>query len=159
MKFHARLSLFAPALGAILFALAAWAPGAQASSPAPFGVESFFAANCKQEYEGCKKPANPAEEKHLAEVEGFSQAGGHPPWGVTDFRVSTHVIQTSPFEAVAPNGIVTYIRTDVAPGVSTNPEIVAKCSLEDFGTKELPRRHGRISTAQLPGKRNRHQQS
>ena len=54
MKFHARLSFFAPALGAILFALAVSAPGAQAS----FGVESFFAANCNAEHEGCKKPAN-----------------------------------------------------------------------------------------------------
>jgi hypothetical protein len=134
MKFHARLSFFAPMLGAILFALAVSAPGAQASS---FGVESFFAANCKQEYEGCKKPPNAAEEKHLAEVEGFSQAGGHPPWGVTDFTVGTHVIQTVPFEAVAPNGIVTHIRTDVAPGVSTNPEVVPKCSIENFGTKEF----------------------
>ncbi|HTZ65023.1 MAG TPA: hypothetical protein VMB51_13040 [Solirubrobacteraceae bacterium] len=132
MKFHARLSLFAPVLGAILFALANWAPGAQAS----FGVESFFAANCNAEHEGCKKPANPAEEKHLAEVEGYSQAGGHPPWGVTDFTVSSHSV-VGPPGTVAPNGVVTNIRTDVAPGVSTNPEVVPKCSLADFGTEEF----------------------
>jgi hypothetical protein len=130
MRSCVRFSFLALLVGVIV---AVSAPAAQAA----FGVESFFAANCKAGFENCKKAASPAEEKEKAEEEGFTQAGGHPNFGVTDFRVNTHVIQTVPFEAVAPDGIVDHVRTDVAPGVSTNPEAVAKCSAEEFGDKEL----------------------
>jgi hypothetical protein len=117
--------------------------GLAAASPsayAAFGVESFFAGNCnaasKAETTGCKHAATPAEEKANAEVEGYTQAAGHPAFGVTDFAVNTHVEQTMPFQAVAPDGIVTHVRTDVGPGVSTNPEAMEKCSLEAFGETE-----------------------
>ncbi len=106
--------------------LAAVAPAAHAA----FGVESFFAANCNAASEGCKKAANPAEEKEKAEKEGFTQAGGHPPFGVTDFTINHS-------KAGVPEGIVSHIRTDVAPGVSTNPEGVGKCSMAEFGAEEL----------------------
>ena len=106
------------------------APAAHAA----FGVESFFAANCKAGFEGCNKAASPAEEKEKAEKEGFTQAGGHPPFGITDFKINT----TGKFPTEVPSGIVTHIRTDVAPGVSTNPEAVPKCSFPEFGKEALP---------------------
>jgi hypothetical protein len=90
-------------------------------------VESFFAANCK--VSTCKK-VPPAEEKAKAELEGFTQAAGHPPFGITDFTVKT--------VAGKPEGIVTHIRTDVAPGVSTNPQAVPKCSAGEFGVEVAP---------------------
>jgi hypothetical protein len=129
-----------------LLALLAGASFAAVAAPAQaapeFRVESFFAGNCnaasKAETTGCKHAATPAEEKANAEVEGYTQAAGHPAFGVTDFTVNSHVIQEEPFVAVAPNGIVTHVRTDVGPGVSTNPEAVAKCSFEEFGV-EIPK--------------------
>jgi hypothetical protein len=119
-----RMCLVALLAGACL---AGAAPAAQAA----FGVESFFAANCK--VSTCNKAATPAEEKEKAEKEGYTQAAGHPPFGVTDFTVNTKKVGS----ANVPEGIVRHVRTDVAPGVSTNPEAVAKCSMAEFGEKEL----------------------
>jgi hypothetical protein len=102
------------------------APAAQGA----FGVESFFAANCK--VSTCAKAASPAEELAKAETEGYSQASGHPPFGVTDFKLNRHQVQAVPFPAFAPEGNLKNLRIDVAPGVSTNPEAVAKCSLANF---------------------------
>lgn len=126
MRSCVRFSLFALLVGAIV---AVSAPAAQAA----FGIENFFAANCKAGFENCNKAASPAEEKEKAEEEGFTQAGGHPNFGVTDFTVTTKKVGS----ALVPEGIVDHVRTDVAPGVSTNPEAVPKCSAEEFGDEEL----------------------
>jgi hypothetical protein len=128
VRSHVRVSIVALATCAMV---AAAAPAAQGA----FGVQRFFASNCKEAFETCGNAANPTLKQ--SEEQGFTQAGGHPNWGITDFTVKTHVIQTVPFEAVAPEGVVTHIRTDVAPGLSTNPEAVPKCSLAEFGTTEL----------------------
>src|SRR6202035_2368744 len=106
------------------------------STPVAFGaleVQSFYAANCKTGFQACNKAATPGEELQKAKEEVFTQAAGHPPFGVTDFTIKSHVIQTVPFEAVAPEGNVKTIRTDVAPGVSTNPEAVPKCAVTEAG--------------------------
>ena len=100
-----------------------------------FGVESFFAANCK--VSTCNKAATPAEEKEKAEAEGYSQAAGHPPFGITDFKLNRHQIQTTPFAAFAPDENLKDLRIDVAPGVSTNPEAVTKCSIANFTSTEV----------------------
>jgi hypothetical protein len=119
-------------------ALAVAVPAAQAA-PEALGVESVFAGNCKPTFVNCNKAppgATPAEEVAKAEKEGYTQAAGHPAYGVTEFKVDSQVVQTVPFEAVAPTATVTHVRTDVGPGVSTNPEAVEKCSLADFGKTE-----------------------
>jgi hypothetical protein len=90
------------------------APAAQAA----FEVESFFAGNCKISTCEASTPTS----------ETYTQAAGHPPFGITDFTVKSKSEQ--------PEGKVGHIRVDVAPGVSTNPQAVPKCSLEEFGTKE-----------------------
>ncbi|HWY90783.1 MAG TPA: hypothetical protein VNY31_08945 [Solirubrobacteraceae bacterium] len=125
MKSHARVSLMALITGAII------ALAGPAAAQAEFGVASFFASNCK--VNTCKK-VPPAEEKEKAEKEGFTQAAGHPNFGITDFTVNTH---EGPEKALIPDGTITHIRTDVAPGLSTNPEAVEKCTAEEFGTKEF----------------------
>jgi hypothetical protein len=126
MTFRARIWL----LGTVACAVVVFsAPAAQGA----FGVESFFAANCKATFENCNKAASPAEEKEKAEEEGYTQAAGHPPFGVTDFKIKSHVIQLVPFEARAPEGSVKNLRLDVAPGVSTNPEAVPKCPVTKEG--------------------------
>lgn len=105
------------------------------AAQAEFGVESFFAANCK--VATCNKGATPVEEKEKAEAEGYSQAAGHPPFGVTDFKLNRKEIQTTPFPAFAPEGNLKDLRIDVAPGVSTNPEAVPKCSVAEFTSTEV----------------------
>jgi len=73
------------------------AVSAQAAQAEPFGIESFYAANCNKASPNCNKAAEPSKEVEVAEKEGFTQAGGHPPFGVTDFRLDRHQIQASPF--------------------------------------------------------------
>ena len=125
MRFQVRISLLA--LIASTFAVGLSAPAAQA----PLGIESFFAGNCKVEHlrkDGSAKLLR--KKKQNAEAEGFTQAGGHPNFGITDFKINT-VTDGSGHQA--PTGVVTHVRTDVAPGVSTNPEAVPKCSAAEFG--------------------------
>jgi hypothetical protein len=124
MRSHVRITLVALVLSA---SVAVAAPAAQAS----FGVASLFASNC-QAAATCTAAST---EAHHSEI--FTQAAGHPPQGVTDFTMKSHVIQTEPFVAEAPEGNIKTIRTDVGPGESTNPEAVAKCSVEEFTGKEV----------------------
>ncbi|MGH2854208.1 MAG: hypothetical protein ACRDLF_08470 [Solirubrobacteraceae bacterium] len=128
----ARIWLVALLAGA---GLAAASPSAQAAEA--LGVESFFAGNCnatsEAETTGCKKAASPAEEKEKAEKEGYTQAAGHPAFGVTDFKIDT--VGTFPNEA--PLGVVTHVRTDVGTGVSTNPQAVSMCSKKEFDATEV----------------------
>ncbi len=94
------------------------------------GVESFFAGNCKEGHPCTPAPphATPEEEKAKAVAEGYTQAAGHPALGVTEFKINT-------FEE-KPLAVVTHVRTDVGPGVSTNPEAVAKCTMKEFDANE-----------------------
>lgn len=107
-------------------------PAAQATEA--LGVESLFAGNCKEGFEKtCNKAATPAEEVAKAEKEGYNQAAGHPPYGVTEFKIDT--IGTFPKEV--PLSVVTHVRTDVGPGVSVSPQAMAKCSLKEFNGIEV----------------------
>jgi hypothetical protein len=133
MRSSVRRSFFALLVGALLVVLA------PAAAQAAVGIESFFAANCKAGFEGCKKAAVPAEEKAKAEEEGFTQAGGHPNFGVTDFTVTK--------AGEAPTAIITHIRTDVAPGVSTNPQAVPKCSQAAFASTPVEYAPGKFAFA------------
>jgi hypothetical protein len=108
------------------------APAAQAAEA--LGVGSFFAGNCKEGFEKtCNKAATPAEEKAKAEKEGYTQAAGHPPYGITDFKINT----VGKFPEEAPLGVVTHVRTDVGLGVSTNPQAMAMCSMKEFNSVEV----------------------
>jgi hypothetical protein len=100
------------------------APAAQAA----FGVEKLFAGNCLVNTcgEGAKVPT-----LKEAEEQGYRQAGGHPPFGVTDFRLTTFT-GIGPLKATVPQASVKNVRVDVAAGVVTNPESVPKCSMKDF---------------------------
>ena len=142
MRSRVRVLLAAPLIGAILALLAVSAPAAQAV-PA-FGVEKFSAANCTATHEGCAgeeaepipgyvywvpKETTVAEEK----IQGYTQAAGHPAWGITDFKVNT--VGELPNEApvgVTEKKVVAHVRTDVGPGVSTNPEAMPECNMKEF---------------------------
>ena len=116
-------------------AMALAAPAAQAA--VPFGVETFVAANCIQTHETCGEEPGTTfpKEPTFAEAReaGYTQAAGHPPWGVTAFKVTTE----GTFPAAVPTGVVTHVRTDVAPGVSTNPDAVEQCEIKEFEGHEV----------------------
>jgi len=133
MRVLARLWL----AGVLACVLAAFSAAAASAAP-EFGVERFFAGNCKTGFEACGEeqikfgpltyslPKEPS--KAEAEIGGYTQAAGHPAVGVTAFKINT----IGEVPEAAPTGIVTHIRTDVAPGVSTNPEAVPKCTMAEF---------------------------
>ncbi len=137
----ARVRLAALLACTVCIAFAAVVPVAQATPPPAFGVEGFIAANCSVGHEKCGqegvepfiKPKEPT--KAEAEAEGYTQAAGHPPYGVTYFKINT----IGEYPNAAPTGIVTHVRTDVGPGVSTNPQAMEKCSFAEFGgTEAIP---------------------
>jgi hypothetical protein len=147
MRSNARIALLAPLVGALLALLAVSAPVAQAAPPVPFGVEKFSAANCTAAYEGCAgeettigpfeywtpKETTSTEEK----IQGYTQAAGHPAWGVTDFQANTEGTLPNEVPAgLAEGKVVKHVRTDVGPGVSTNPEAVPKCTMKAFDGNE-----------------------
>src|SRR5438445_11370120 len=122
MRLHVRCSLLALIAGAVLVISV---PAAHAG----FGVESFFAAECT--VSTCKFTE---AEKAKAEAEGFTQAGGHPNWGISDFTVNK--VEVKPGVFAPSGGIVTHVRSDVGPGFSTNPQAAEKCTLAQFSEKE-----------------------
>jgi hypothetical protein len=133
MRSYARIAFLAPLIGAI-FAVSA--PAAQAAPE--FGVETLVAGNCTASFEACGSvnvgPYSIIKEPTLAEAkeQAYTQAAGHPPFGITDFKVTT--IGELPNEA--PLGVIKHVRTDVGPGVSTNPEAVPKCTMKEFDASE-----------------------
>jgi hypothetical protein len=133
MRSRVRFSLLA-LLAGVIVALAAPA-GAQAAVE----IEKFVAVNCEEGFEGCGQvniggpyflPKEPSTAE--AEAQGYTQAAGHVPFGVTDFNLKT----TGVFPEAEPTGTVTHIRTDVAPGLATSPSAVPQCSEAEFGTTE-----------------------
>jgi len=166
MRVHVRYSLLALLAGALI---AVAVPAAAAAAVTAPGIEKFVAANCNETHKEC------AQERHTVETafgpqtfsepkapttvgesktEFYLQAGGHVPYGVTDFKVKTEgVLPAQAPEGVLKGengGIVTHVRTDVAPGLATNPTAVAQCGGAEFGEagktlleggKELPGTH------------------
>jgi hypothetical protein len=113
---------------------------ALAASEVP-AIEKFVATNCEVETCGQENVFGPFNEPKAevtvkeAEKEGFTQAGGRVPFGVTDFKVLT--VPGSKYPDKIPTSLVTHLRTDVAPGLATNPFAVPQCTLENFGTTEV----------------------
>jgi hypothetical protein len=115
-----------------------------AQAAVPFGVEILVAGNCTASFEACgtdplSGPYSFPKEPTLAEAkeQAYSQAAGHPPFGITDFKVNTEGTLPNEVPAgLAEGKVVKHVRTDVGPGVSTNPEAVPMCTMEQFGEKE-----------------------
>lgn len=92
---------------------------AQAASP-EFGFSKFVSATCNDAE--CLSP--------------FTQAAGHPPVGLTLFKLNT-LNPTEPGKEI-PVEAVRNLRVDVPAGLSTNPEAVPECSMADFGKEVAP---------------------
>ena len=136
MRSHARITI----LTLLAAALAVLALGAPAASAAGFGFEKFFAGNCEVGFEACGLEAKEGTEEE-AEKEGFRQAGGFVPYGVTDFKIHSYEIPAEDNGGIpgqrAPYESIKNLRVDVAPGVVTNPQAVPRCSMKDFLGVEL----------------------
>jgi hypothetical protein len=92
---------------------------APAAAQAAFGPESFEAGTCVNN--SCTYASVEANHK-----EAFTQAAGHPPWGITTF-VMKH--SGSNVEGAS----VRRIRVDVPPGLAANPEApTPKCDKAQF---------------------------
>src|ERR1700676_976339 len=99
MRSHARISFSALLVGAVVFLSVAPAAGA-AEFPA---IEKFAAVNCATGHEKCAHETETVrtifgpqtysitKERNKAEAEaaGFVKPGGHPPFGITDFKLAT----------------------------------------------------------------------
>jgi hypothetical protein len=70
----------------------------------------------------------------------YTQAAGHPNFGITDFRFATHKSGLLK-QAEVPNEHVKDVRVDLPPGLAVNPEATeAKCTPEELESdkKECP---------------------
>jgi hypothetical protein len=84
-----------------------------------FGVSSFEALSCAENApEGAAGECNAGTPAQL-----FTQAGGHPDFGITDFSLNEF--------GTAGDGVKA-IRIDVPVGFTTNPQALPTCSMSDF---------------------------
>lgn len=129
---------------AAFFVLAAGASNAQAA----FGIANWESLTCKENTDtpGVGETTTPALppleqspgqchtiregesalEKEATEEKWFTQAAGHPPFGVTDFTLNTLTgIGAEGF----PDGFVKDIVVETPEGLSVNPEAAPQCPL------------------------------
>ena len=163
MRLHARVWVLSMICGVLLGAVFASSALAVAEVPV---VEKFVATNCKASAPACgqefkeerENPLTTEQEKYFepkaeitpteAKNEGETQAGGRVPFGVTDFKVLTVPGGEYSKGTVQPTLRITHIRTDVAPGLATNPFAVPMCTTAQFGTESVPGSH--LFTAPSP---------
>jgi hypothetical protein len=101
--------------GFVLLCCALIAP---AAAQAAFGAESFEAGTCVNN--SCTYASVEANHE-----EAFTQAAGHPDWGITTFELNH---SGNNVEGAA----LKRIRVDVPPGLAANPEALPKCSKAEF---------------------------
>ncbi len=119
---HGRL-FFVPLLAGAIVALSASA--AQAS----FGVtESNFEAQT------CLVNSCTYHSVETTPSEAFTQAAGHPPWGITTFEVN----HKKGALAEEPEGALKRIRVDVPAGLAADPETLPKCKRTEFNANTCP---------------------
>jgi hypothetical protein len=118
MKKHpARISLLVALAG--VFLVGALAPVAHAS----FGVAKFEAGTCngtEAQVKSCEYTS-----PHSA---FFTQAAGHPPWGLTGVELA-HENSGSKVPEGAP---LKRLRVDVPPGLAADPQTLATCTRKQF---------------------------
>jgi hypothetical protein len=113
MRLHAR-SMVTVALTVGVVALAA--PAAQAA----FGVteKDFEAGTCTTAT--CEYSSAPAE--------FYTQAAGHPPYGITAFELNSKAAGLGK----EPEGALKRVRVDIPPGLAADPQALEECSISEF---------------------------
>ncbi len=64
----------------------------------------------------------------------YTQAAGHPPWGITSFELN----HTGSGTGKVPEGALRRIRVDVPPGLAANPQALPQCKRSDFDANACP---------------------
>ncbi len=100
--------------------------GAPAAANASFGVSEpeFEAGTCVVSSCTYSSPHS----------EFFTQAAGHPPWGITTFELNHRPVLLGQ----EPEGALKRVRVDVPAGLAANPEALPKCQVEQFNHDECP---------------------
>ncbi|HUB37083.1 MAG TPA: hypothetical protein VL972_09680 [Solirubrobacteraceae bacterium] len=108
-----------------LWALLAGAPAARAA----FGVqEANFEAGT------CTNPSCTYASVEANHGEAFTQAAGHPPWGLTAFELNRRK-GTLGYE---PEGAIKRLRVDVPPGLAADPQALPTCEPALFEAGKCP---------------------
>ncbi len=101
------------------------------TASAAFGVNKWEAGTCKE------KACN-AEGKDPA-AEFYTQAAGHPDFGITDFAFNyTRETNILAEEVKIPEGHVRDARVDLPPGLAVDPEAVKECPEAQIAALECP---------------------
>jgi hypothetical protein len=118
MRLRHRTRAVAPAALIACVALAIVAPGAHAA----FGVAkaNFEAGTCNGLTPSCTY-SSPSEVF-------FTQAAGHPPWGITTFELN----HKKGLLGEEPEGALKRIRVDVPAGLAANPQALPQCKRPEF---------------------------
>ncbi len=111
-----------------LVSVLACSVAAVSSSPAhaEFGVKRWEAGTCK--VTSCKDAGAKQEE------EFFSQAAGHPNFGITDFEMNYKEV----LGAKQPEGHIQDVRVDLPAGLSVNPEATETCTEAQLNESKCP---------------------
>ncbi|WP_445148335.1 hypothetical protein [Baekduia sp. Peel2402] len=115
------------ALGAVAVMTTCAFSAVTTSAQAEFGVSKFDAGVCATNTEPapqCARDSNPSF--------WYTQAAGHPQWGITDFAFNTTgLLQT-------PDGNVLNVHVDLPVGLSVNPEATPKCTTAQLEATACP---------------------
>jgi hypothetical protein len=116
------------------------------SAQAEFGIAKWEALTCKENVDtpaafgekliGFPPPPSPLQctKEPSSESKWFDQAGGHPPFAITDFMLNTF---STPGAVNFPEGFVKDIVVDTPEGLDVNPEATTKkCTVEEL--KAIP---------------------
>lgn len=104
-----------------LLAVASISLVAPAAQGAGLGVEKFEAGTCL--ITSCEYTNPPTV--------FYTQAAGHPPWGITTFELNHSGTNVE-------GAALKRIRVDVPPGLAANPEALPKCSQAQFKANTCP---------------------
>ncbi len=118
------------------------APAAHAA----FGIERWESITCKENVDkpaalGVPEPIFESSPPQTEQCKGttesklFTQAGGHPNFGITDFKLNT--LHGPPFGGF-PEGFVKKIIVDTPEGLSVNPEAAPQCTVKQLEEKACP---------------------
>jgi hypothetical protein len=132
-----------------LLAVAVMALGAVFVAPAAhaaFGIEKWESITCTENSDtpevgeppivGAPPLAKDPEQCTAStEPKFFTQAAGHPNFGITDFTLNTH---STPGAIGFPEGFVKDIVVDTPEGLSVNPEAAPQCTVEQLEETECP---------------------
>jgi hypothetical protein len=119
-------------------------PGANAA----FGIKEWQALTCNANTDTpnvgeapiaglAPLPQSPGQCTKGTEAKFFTQAAGHPNWGITDFTLNTFPA-AAPGVGNFPEGFVKDIIVDTPEGLSVNPEAASQCTVAQLETATCP---------------------